>query len=78
MSSFSLALKLLTMTINKANEILRRKTYQECPSSHFTPKMPIMSEFKLTCILSMNVATNEALVFGVPSKLSFSPGVAVM
>uniref|UniRef100_A0A0K2VJ97 Uncharacterized protein n=1 Tax=Lepeophtheirus salmonis TaxID=72036 RepID=A0A0K2VJ97_LEPSM len=30
-----------------------------------------MSEFKLSCILSMNVATNEAVGFGVPRKLSF-------
>uniref|UniRef100_A0A0K2U819 Uncharacterized protein n=1 Tax=Lepeophtheirus salmonis TaxID=72036 RepID=A0A0K2U819_LEPSM len=36
-----------------------------------------MPEFKLSCILSMNVATNEALGFEVPSKLSFSSGVAV-
>uniref|UniRef100_A0A0K2UQR5 Uncharacterized protein n=1 Tax=Lepeophtheirus salmonis TaxID=72036 RepID=A0A0K2UQR5_LEPSM len=40
--------------------------------------MAIMTEFKLSCILSMNVATNEALGFGVPIKLSFSSGVAVM
>uniref|UniRef100_A0A0K2UL76 Uncharacterized protein n=1 Tax=Lepeophtheirus salmonis TaxID=72036 RepID=A0A0K2UL76_LEPSM len=37
-----------------------------------------MSEFKLSCILSRNVATNEALGFGVPSKLSFFSGVDVM
>uniref|UniRef100_A0A0K2UZQ2 Uncharacterized protein n=1 Tax=Lepeophtheirus salmonis TaxID=72036 RepID=A0A0K2UZQ2_LEPSM len=37
-----------------------------------------MSEFKLSYILSTNVATNGALGFGVPSKLSFSSGVAVM
>uniref|UniRef100_A0A0K2TF26 Uncharacterized protein n=1 Tax=Lepeophtheirus salmonis TaxID=72036 RepID=A0A0K2TF26_LEPSM len=37
-----------------------------------------MSEFKLSCILSMNVSTNEALGFGVTSKLSLSSGVAVM
>uniref|UniRef100_A0A0K2VGJ1 Uncharacterized protein n=1 Tax=Lepeophtheirus salmonis TaxID=72036 RepID=A0A0K2VGJ1_LEPSM len=37
-----------------------------------------MSEFKLSCILSMHVATNEALGFSVPSKLSFSSGAAVM
>uniref|UniRef100_A0A0K2UEM8 Uncharacterized protein n=1 Tax=Lepeophtheirus salmonis TaxID=72036 RepID=A0A0K2UEM8_LEPSM len=37
-----------------------------------------MSKFKLSCIFSMNVATNEALGFGVPSKLSFSSGIVVM
>uniref|UniRef100_A0A0K2UYL4 Uncharacterized protein n=1 Tax=Lepeophtheirus salmonis TaxID=72036 RepID=A0A0K2UYL4_LEPSM len=37
-----------------------------------------MSEFKLSCILAMNVATNEALGFCMPSKLSFSSGVAVI
>uniref|UniRef100_A0A0K2UKM8 Uncharacterized protein n=1 Tax=Lepeophtheirus salmonis TaxID=72036 RepID=A0A0K2UKM8_LEPSM len=38
----------------------------------------IISEFKLSCILSIIVAKNEALGFGVPSKLSFFSGVAVM
>uniref|UniRef100_A0A0K2UYA6 Uncharacterized protein n=1 Tax=Lepeophtheirus salmonis TaxID=72036 RepID=A0A0K2UYA6_LEPSM len=40
--------------------------------------MAIMSEFKLSSILSMNVTTNEALGFGVPSKLSFFSGVVMM
>uniref|UniRef100_A0A0K2UW72 Uncharacterized protein n=1 Tax=Lepeophtheirus salmonis TaxID=72036 RepID=A0A0K2UW72_LEPSM len=51
---------------------------EKLTSSHFTPTTAIMSEVKLSCILSMNVATNEALGFGVLSKLSFSSGVAVM
>uniref|UniRef100_A0A0K2TQM0 Uncharacterized protein n=1 Tax=Lepeophtheirus salmonis TaxID=72036 RepID=A0A0K2TQM0_LEPSM len=37
-----------------------------------------MSEFKLSCILSLNMARNEALGSGVPSKLALSSGVAVM
>uniref|UniRef100_A0A0K2TT43 Uncharacterized protein n=1 Tax=Lepeophtheirus salmonis TaxID=72036 RepID=A0A0K2TT43_LEPSM len=59
-------------------KLFEKKTDQECPSLHFTPTTAIMSEFKLSCTLSMNVATNEALGFGMPSKLSFSSGVAVM
>uniref|UniRef100_A0A0K2UQG9 Uncharacterized protein n=1 Tax=Lepeophtheirus salmonis TaxID=72036 RepID=A0A0K2UQG9_LEPSM len=55
------------MTLNKAS-----------PSSHFTLTTAIMSDFIMSSILSMNVAINKALGFGVPSKLSFSSGVALM